>query len=532
MTIFQDHVDLGVSLVAVAPSPGTSGLSFEVTPGEGVILPTPPFDVTFAPPDAVATFFNSEVAIVDSVVGDVCTLSTRAAYGTTARDVLVGDRAVATITANHMRTVEQAIAALENASGTGDWIDYTPIWHQGADLEPTIGVARYTQVGKTVTAQFRMSATVAGDANTQYIFSLPVPAANTEPALGFVSVSDMGSLASGLNSTGVAFGITGTIAIILASPIQGGPMGVAGSAFDVFPGTTLRGFLSYEAATDIGGIGGGAAFGPWTDYAPTWTQGVDLLPDVGIARYIQVGTTVTAVFGLGVNAAGTPGEPWLISLPVPARASLSGVLLGSGVYIDGPLRFQQAVASTTLMNAYDIDSVEVGSVSTAAPGDYVTGLLTYEAATGSGGGGGGVGAWTPYTPTWTSTDGAPGPSLGDGTLTGLYRTVGDGIDYEITLTVGTTTNFGADGGGPPPIFYLFSLPVAVADVQRHVGNYVMARAADPGHFYDWGTFHAWSDATNGFGISVDTTYLNASSSGILVIGSGDFLVFTGSYRPA
>ena len=50
-------------------------------------------------------------------------------------------------------------------------------------------------------------------------------------------------------------------------------------------------------------------------------------------------------------------------------------------------------------------------------------------------------AWTAYTPTWASTGAAP--VLGNGTIAGRYRKFGKTLDLRITLTMGTTTTYGA-----------------------------------------------------------------------------------------
>lgn len=59
--------------------------------------------------------------------------------------------------------------------------------------------------------------------------------------------------------------------------------------------------------------------------------------------------------------------------------------------------------------------------------------------------------WTSYTPTWTSTGTAP--SVGNGTITGMYRKEGDSLHVRIALTSGTTTAYGTGN-------YKFSIPNA------------------------------------------------------------------------
>ncbi|MFD0074249.1 hypothetical protein ACFVIY_17630 [Streptomyces sp. NPDC127166] len=49
-------------------------------------------------------------------------------------------------------------------------------------------------------------------------------------------------------------------------------------------------------------------------------------------------------------------------------------------------------------------------------------------------------AWTAYTPVWTATT---NPSLGNGTLVGKYRKIGRLVNFQIDLTMGTTTTYGS-----------------------------------------------------------------------------------------
>ncbi len=60
-----------------------------------------------------------------------------------------------------------------------------------------------------------------------------------------------------------------------------------------------------------------------------------------------------------------------------------------------------------------------------------------------------IGPWTAYTPVWTASGTAP--SLGNGTLTGFYRRVGDSAEIQIQMLSGTTTTFGTGT-------YYFSIP--------------------------------------------------------------------------
>jgi hypothetical protein len=58
--------------------------------------------------------------------------------------------------------------------------------------------------------------------------------------------------------------------------------------------------------------------------------------------------------------------------------------------------------------------------------------------------------WTAYTPTWT-TDGTA-PNIGNGTLSGRYKTVGKVVAFNIRVLMGTTTTYGSGN-------WRFGLPV-------------------------------------------------------------------------
>lgn len=63
------------------------------------------------------------------------------------------------------------------------------------------------------------------------------------------------------------------------------------------------------------------------------------------------------------------------------------------------------------------------------------------------------GAWTSYTPVWSSSGTAP--AIGNGTLVGRYMKIGRNILCEIHQTNGSTTTYGTGN-------YNWSLPVAAA----------------------------------------------------------------------
>lgn len=75
--------------------------------------------------------------------------------------------------------------------------------------------------------------------------------------------------------------------------------------------------------------------------------------------------------------------------------------------------------------------------------------------------------WTAYTPVWGSSGTAP--SLGNGTITGAYRSVGNTADFRILLTAGSTTTYGTG-------FYTFTFPVAAILANQPGGSGFITRS--------------------------------------------------------
>lgn len=59
--------------------------------------------------------------------------------------------------------------------------------------------------------------------------------------------------------------------------------------------------------------------------------------------------------------------------------------------------------------------------------------------------------WTSYTPNWTAS--GTSPAVGNGTLSGSYRTVGKTVDFRILFVTGSSTTYGTG-------VYNFTLPSA------------------------------------------------------------------------
>jgi hypothetical protein len=117
------------------------------------------------------------------------------------------------------------------------------------------------------------------------------------------------------------------------------------------------------------------------------------------------------------------------------------------------------------------------------------------------------GAWTSWTPTWTSS--GTNPTLGNGALVGAYTTIGDLVIARFRLTLGGTTNEGTGN-------WRFSYPVDPH--LEHVGSSVGALIARDGSGSQ--SYAAMPYATNG-------TYFTASMGQTLTITTGtETITFT------
>jgi hypothetical protein len=151
------HANFGVSSVAVAPSPATTGTSLTVATGEGTRFPAAPFNATVAPSGVLATPANAEIVRVTARSGDVLTI-TRAQEGSVARAVVVGDLCVASITAKALQDIETGYARLDasNTFTTNQGITAgSPIWVMEDTVSPANGKKFYLW---NTAQQFRIAA--------------------------------------------------------------------------------------------------------------------------------------------------------------------------------------------------------------------------------------------------------------------------------------------------------------------------------------------------------------------------------------
>lgn len=114
--IFDAKTNLWISAIAIAPSPGNTGLSLTVTTGDGAFLPTPtPFNLEVWPAGLQPLRTNVTIVRVLTVVGDVLTLqgSPREQEGSSVRTIIVGDQISLNPTTKTYTDIEGAVRATE-----------------------------------------------------------------------------------------------------------------------------------------------------------------------------------------------------------------------------------------------------------------------------------------------------------------------------------------------------------------------------------------------------------------------------------
>lgn len=76
------------------------------------------------------------------------------------------------------------------------------------------------------------------------------------------------------------------------------------------------------------------------------------------------------------------------------------------------------------------------------------------------------GAWTSWTPTWSTQSGLNTPSYGNAVIACKYQKIGRKVECHFSITFGSSTNFGGGGTGDN---WQFSLPVTAASSSGSVG---------------------------------------------------------------
>lgn len=375
-TVFDQHANLAVGTITVAPSPATSGTSLTLQSGQGALFPTPPFNATYTPASSSPTSTNAEIVRVTAIVGDVLTI-TRAQESSSAQSITIGGTIANSVTAKIFTDIETAVNAggagtvtsvsvtsVNGVSGTVATATSTPA------ISLTLGVITPTSVnGLTLTsnaigfkiaggttsktAQFNNTLTLAGTDSTTMTFpATSATIARTDAANTFTGHQTI----EGVTSTGA----TGTGNLVFASspalttPALGTPsalvltnaIGLVASTGTTATGTPssttyLRGdntWATVSGASPLTTKGDLYGFSTVNARIPIGADGTVLTADsaqtLGLKWQAVSGTgTVTTVSvatangftGTVANATTTPA--------ITLTTSITGVLLGNGTAI-------------------------------------------------------------------------------------------------------------------------------------------------------------------------------------------------------
>lgn len=154
----------------------------------------------------------------------------------------------------------------------------------------------------------------------------------------------------------------------------------------------------------------------------------------------------------------------------------------------------------------------------------VVGALTAGSITGVN-----TGAWTTYTPAWTATTGT-NPTLGNGTITGLYYRTGRMINVFVRLVWGSTSVAGSGGGSENWLFGLPVVPAAGWDGFR-VFSADLSDVSTTQHWGGSGVVDTGGSGRIGTLVANDhTTTAVWDSSAPVSIATGDILTIWGFYE--
>lgn len=126
---FDDLTNFPKSTVATAPVPALSGTSLTVRAGDGVIFPSPPFNIVICPQQVSPLTGNAEIARVTSIISGDTLVIVRAQEGTTAKAITSGYQVYAGITQKTIQDIQTAtlntahIIGDEDISGTKTFTD-------------------------------------------------------------------------------------------------------------------------------------------------------------------------------------------------------------------------------------------------------------------------------------------------------------------------------------------------------------------------------------------------------------------------
>jgi hypothetical protein len=134
-----------------------------------------------------------------------------------------------------------------------------------------------------------------------------------------------------------------------------------------------------------------------------------------------------------------------------------------------------------------------------------------------------TGEWISYTPTWGVVSGTA-PVIGNGSLSGGYRRIGNQIDFWISLTAGSTTTFGSLSD------YTLTLPVGCTSSEFNFGYRASILDGGVGWYEGWfgsGVTYGYSDKFVVWNPSATARWTNAAP---MVMSNTDGIRVFGSYR--
>jgi hypothetical protein len=145
-------------------------------------------------------------------------------------------------------TAGQVLTAAE-LNTAGAWQSYTPTWTQTVAVTKTVNWARYTELGKTIQVQIKMTASSSGTASGLILVGLPVAASADNRLMGIAAIVAAASFEKPLvavydSSTTIKFRTVVSDQLVTTSFLSSG----APNNFNIVSGDIIYCQLSYEAA--------------------------------------------------------------------------------------------------------------------------------------------------------------------------------------------------------------------------------------------------------------------------------------------